>query len=104
MSSRRGCIDDFPALVAARVKLAVASGQPYAQQVAHMADRPGHDRRYAIDALKIERELGPKPSETFETCILEVVRRYLDNLEWVADVQIGACREWVAKQYEGVAV
>ena len=62
--------------------------------------RPGHDRRYAIDARKIERELGWKPAETFETGIRKTVQWYLDNPEWVKNVQSGAYRDWVTKQYE----
>jgi dTDP-glucose 4,6-dehydratase len=76
-----------------------ADGQPYAQQIAFVKDRPGHDRRYAIDARKIERELGWKPAETFETGIRKTVRWYLDHPDWVANVQSGAYREWVANQY-----
>ena len=67
-------------------------------------DRPGHDRRYAIDATKISDELGWKPEETFETGIRKTVLWYLDNPDWVANVQSGAYREWVAKQYEGAEV
>jgi dTDP-glucose 4,6-dehydratase len=77
-----------------------ADGQPYAEQITYVTDRPGHDRRYAIDARKIERELGWKPAETFETGIRKTVHWYLDNPEWVSNVQSGAYREWVAKQYE----
>jgi dTDP-glucose 4,6-dehydratase len=62
-------------------------------------DRPGHDRRYAIDARKIERELGWKPAETFETGIRKTVQWYLDHPEWVQHVQSGSYREWVNKQY-----
>ena len=76
-----------------------ADGQPYASQISHVTDRPGHDRRYAIDARKLEAELGWKPAETFETGIRKTVRWYLDNPEWVAHVQSGAYREWVNKQY-----
>jgi dTDP-glucose 4,6-dehydratase len=77
-----------------------ADGQPYAQQITYVTDRPGHDRRYAIDASKIERELGWKPAETFETGIHKTVQWYLDNPHWVANVQSGAYREWVVRQYE----
>ena len=66
-----------------------------------MTDRPGHDRRYAIDATKISRELGWKPSETFETGIRKTVRWYLDNKAWVQNVTSGAYKEWVTKQYLG---
>ena len=74
-------------------------GQSYATQITHVKDRPGHDRRYAIDARKIERELGWKPAETFETGIRKTVQWYLDHPEWVAHVQSGAYRDWVATQY-----
>lgn len=76
-----------------------ADGQSYRQQITYVTDRPGHDRRYAIDAQKIERELGWKPAETFETGIRKTVQWYLDNPEWVAQVQSGSYRDWVAKQY-----
>ncbi|MEO6409488.1 MAG: dTDP-glucose 4,6-dehydratase [Burkholderiaceae bacterium] len=72
---------------------------PYARLVTHVKDRPGHDRRYAIDARKIEAELGWKPAETFDSGIEKTVRWYLDNPEWVADVQSGAYRDWVATNY-----
>ena len=76
-----------------------ADGQPYASQITYVKDRPGHDRRYAIDARKIERELGWKPAETFDTGIRKTVQWYLDNPDWVANVQTGAYREWVQTQY-----
>lgn len=76
-----------------------ADGQSYATQITHVKDRPGHDRRYAIDARKIERELGWKPVETFETGIRKTVQWYLDHPDWVAHVQSGAYRDWVATQY-----
>ena len=72
----------------------------YARLVTHVADRPGHDRRYAIDARKIERELGWKPAETFATGIRKTVRWYLERADWVARVQSGAYRDWLAKNYE----
>ena len=75
-------------------------GQSYRSQITYVKDRPGHDRRYAIDARKIERELGWKPAETFDTGIRKTVQWYLDNPEWVAQVQSGAYREWVQKQYQ----
>jgi dTDP-glucose 4,6-dehydratase len=80
-----------------------ADGQSYASQIAYVKDRPGHDRRYAIDAHKIERELGWKPAETFESGIRKTVQWYLDHPEWVQRVQSGAYREWVQKQYAGGA-
>ncbi len=76
-----------------------ADGQSYATQITHVQDRPGHDRRYAIDARKIERELAWSPAETFETGIRKTVQWYLDNPQWVQQVQSGAYRDWVAKQY-----
>ena len=72
---------------------------PYARLVTHVTDRPGHDRRYAIDASKIERELGWRPAETFESGLRKTVRWYLDNAAWVERVQNGAYREWVSTQY-----
>jgi dTDP-glucose 4,6-dehydratase len=68
--------------------------------VTFVTDRPGHDRRYAIDARKIERELGWRPAETFESGIRKTVQWYLDHPAWVANVQSGAYRDWVAKQYQ----
>jgi dTDP-glucose 4,6-dehydratase len=79
---------------------AKADGTSYKNQITFVQDRPGHDRRYAIDACKIERELGWKPAETFETGIRKTVQWYLENPAWVANVQSGAYREWVAKQYQ----
>ena len=76
-----------------------SGGGSYAEQITFVVDRPGHDRRYAIDATKIERELAWKPEETFESGIRKTVQWYLDHPEWVAGVQSGAYREWVAKQY-----
>ncbi len=72
---------------------------PYARLITYVKDRPGHDRRYAIDARKIERELGWRPAETFETGIRKTVQWYLDHPDWVARVQSGAYKDWVAKQY-----
>lgn len=76
-----------------------ADGVGYATQIRYVTDRPGHDRRYAIDARKIERELGWKPAETFGTGIRKTVQWYLDNADWVATVQTGAYRDWVQTQY-----
>lgn len=78
-------------------------GKPYREQVTYVADRLGHDRRYAIDASKIERELGWRPAETFATGIRKTVQWYLDNADWVAAVQSGAYRDWIGKQYGGVS-
>ncbi len=76
-----------------------ADGQPYAQQITYVTDRPGHDRRYAIDATKIHQELGWKPAETFETGIRKTVQWYLANPEWVANVQSGEYRKWLDQNY-----
>ena len=74
---------------------------PYARLITHVKDRPGHDRRYAIDARKIERELGWRPAETFDTGIRKTVQWYLSNADWVAAVQSGSYRDWVATNYGG---
>lgn len=71
----------------------------YRDQITFVKDRPGHDRRYAIDARKLERELGWKPAETFESGMRKTVQWYLDNQPWVQDVMSGEYRHWVAKQY-----
>lgn len=80
-----------------------ADGKPYKEQITYVTDRPGHDRRYAIDARKLEAELGWKPAETFDTGIRKTVEWYLANSEWVRNVQSGAYREWVEKQYDAKA-
>ncbi len=74
-------------------------GQSYRTQIMFVKDRPGHDRRYAIDATKIERELGWKPAETFESGIRKTVQWYLDHESWVRNVTSGEYRRWVEKQY-----
>lgn len=76
-----------------------ADGRSYREQISFVADRPGHDRRYAIDAGKLERELGWKPLETFETGLRKTVRWYLDHQDWVNNVTSGAYRDWVGKHY-----
>ena len=76
-----------------------ADGQPYAAQMTFVKDRPGHDRRYAIDAGKLERELGWRPSETFDTGIRKTVQWYLANQAWVSNITSGAYREWTERQY-----
>jgi dTDP-glucose 4,6-dehydratase len=72
---------------------------PYSRLITYVTDRPGHDRRYAIDARKVERELGWRPAETFETGIRKTVEWYLANAEWVAEVQSGAYKDWVSTNY-----
>ncbi len=76
-----------------------ADGASYRGQIAFVADRPGHDRRYAIDARKLESELGWKPAETFATGMRKTVRWYLDHPQWVANVTSGGYRDWVGKHY-----
>ena len=76
-------------------------GFSYRELKTFVPDRPGHDRRYAIDAHKIERELGWRPAETFQTGIRKTVQWYLDNPGWIANVQSGAYRDWVARNYAG---
>jgi dTDP-glucose 4,6-dehydratase len=74
-------------------------GKSYREQITFVKDRPGHDRRYAIDATKISDELGWKPDETFETGIRKTVQWYLDHQEWVAHVQSGEYQNWLTKNY-----
>ena len=76
-----------------------ADGTSYADQITFVKDRPGHDRRYAIDARKIETDLGWKPVETFETGIRKTVRWYLDHQDWVANVASGSYRDWIDTHY-----
>jgi dTDP-glucose 4,6-dehydratase len=71
----------------------------HARLITYVTDRPGHDRRYAIDARKIESELSWRPAETFETGIRKTVQWYLEHADWVSDVQSGAYREWVDRHY-----
>ena len=75
------------------------NGGSYAEQIRFVTDRPGHDRRYAIDASKLERELGWKPAETFATGIRKTVEWYLANPEWVTGVQSGSYRDWINQHY-----
>lgn len=77
-----------------------ADGSSYREQITFVRDRPGHDRRYAVDAAKIERELGWTPSETFESGIGKTVQWYLDNQDWVTNITSGAYRVWVDRQYQ----
>ncbi len=76
-----------------------SDGRSYAEQITYVADRPGHDRRYAIDARKIERELAWRPAESFETGIRKTIAWYLDNADWVSAVTSGAYRQWVNQHY-----
>ncbi|WP_374434339.1 dTDP-glucose 4,6-dehydratase [Inhella sp.] len=92
-------IDIVKTVCALLDELRPSSEGPYARLITYVKDRPGHDRRYAIDARKIERELGWRPAETFETGIRKTVQWYLDHPDWVARVQSGAYRDWMEKQY-----
>ena len=74
--------------------------QSYKEQIQFVTDRPGHDRRYAIDARKIERELGWRPQETFESGMRKTVQWYLDHQDWVRKVQSGEYQQWMTKNYE----
>ena len=74
--------------------------QSYKEQIQFVTDRPGHDRRYAIDARKIERELGWRPKETFESGMRKTVQWYLDHQDWVRKVQSGEYQQWMTKNYE----
>ncbi|WP_179404313.1 dTDP-glucose 4,6-dehydratase [Burkholderia guangdongensis] len=75
------------------------SGASYAEQIEFVKDRPGHDRRYAIDATLIERELGWRPAETFDTGLAKTVRWYLDNAKWIEGVTSGSYRQWIDRHY-----
>jgi dTDP-glucose 4,6-dehydratase len=96
-------IDIVHAVCALLDELRPRAGGSYREQVSFIKDRPGHDRRYAIDAGKMTRELGWKPAETFETGIRKTVQWYLDNPKWVMHVQSGAYRSWVDVQYATAA-
>jgi dTDP-glucose 4,6-dehydratase len=74
-------------------------GRPYREQIAFVKDRPGHDRRYAIDARKITGELGWRPAETFSSGMRRTVEWYLDHQDWVANVTSGSYRDWVTRHY-----
>ena len=76
-----------------------ADGLSYRQQITFVTDRPGHDRRYAIDAGKLARELGWKPAETFDSGLEKTVRWYLEHHDWVAGVTSGVYRQWIEKHY-----
>lgn len=80
-----------------------ADGQPYESLITYVTDRPGHDRRYAIDPTKIQRDIGWQPAETFESGIDKTVRWYLDNTEWIDTVRSGAYRDWINTNYSGRA-
>ena len=76
-----------------------SDGKLYKEQITFVTDRPGHDRRYAIDATKIHHELGWKPAESFETGIRKTIQWYLDNQDWVRNVTSGDYKNWIEKNY-----
>ncbi len=76
-----------------------AGGAPRRELITYVKDRPGHDRRYAIDARKIAGELGWKPAAEFESGLRKTVQWYLENGDWVESVRTGAYRDWIAKNY-----
>ncbi|SFU92031.1 dTDP-glucose 4,6-dehydratase [Polaromonas sp. YR568] len=96
-------IDIVHSVCALLDELRPRAGGSYREQISFVKDRPGHDRRYAIDASKMMQELGWKPAETFETGIRKTVQWYLDNPDWVTHVQSGAYRDWVKAQYATAA-
>ena len=77
-----------------------ASAEVLEGLITYVADRPGHDQRYAIDPGHIQKELGWSPSETFETGLRKTVRWYLDNNDWIDGVKTGAYRDWINKNYD----
>jgi dTDP-glucose 4,6-dehydratase len=76
------------------------NGESYSRQITHVKDRPGHDRRYAVDTLKIQSELSWQPQESFESGIEKTVRWYIENPKWVNNVKSGSYRDWINLQYE----
>ena len=75
------------------------AARPYADLIAFVPDRPGHDRRYAIDSSRIERELGWRPQTSFEEGMRRTIAWYLDHPDWVAAITSGSYRDWIATQY-----
>jgi dTDP-glucose 4,6-dehydratase len=80
-------------------EMAPPAGGSRRELITFVKDRPGHDRRYAMDARKIERELGWRPKETFETGIRKTIRWYLEHEEWVKGVTSGSYRQWISTHY-----
>jgi dTDP-glucose 4,6-dehydratase len=74
-------------------------GAPHNRLITYVKDRPGHDRRYAIDCTKLQRDLGWSPRESFHTGIRKTVQWYLDNAKWVEKIVSGEYREWIAGNY-----
>ena len=78
-----------------------ADGSPYRSLITYVKDRPGHDRRYAIDPTKVQRDIGWSPAESFETGIRKTVAWYLAHTDWTATVRSGAYRDWISQNYDG---
>jgi dTDP-glucose 4,6-dehydratase len=97
--NERKNIDVVRAVCSLLDELRPVPGQKYASLITFIKDRPGHDRRYAIDARKIGRELRWKPAESFETGIRKTVQWYLDNMEWVKSITSGEYQQWLETNY-----
>ncbi len=97
----RANIDVVRAVCALLDELCPGAEGPYARLIRHVADRPGHDRRCAIDAGKLERELGWRPVESFDSGLRRTVRWFLDHGDWLAGAQTDAWRDWIAANYAG---
>ena len=97
--SERTNLDLVTALCAVLDELAPSPNGPHKNAITFVTDRPGHDLRYAVDATKIERELGWTPKHTLETGLKDTVQWYLANLEWVRRVQTGSYRQWLETNY-----
>lgn len=98
-NSEKANIDVVTAICDLLDEMRPISGGPRRSLITYVKDRPGHDRRYAIDAGKLRRELGWQPAEKFETGLRKTVRWYLDHPEWIENVRTGAYREWIAQNY-----
>jgi dTDP-glucose 4,6-dehydratase len=96
-------VDEFVAELRPAAQGSEAARASRRSLITYVQDRPGHDRRYAINASKIARDLGWKPSEGFESGLRKTVRWYLENADWIAGVRTGAYREWIEKNYAGRA-
>ena len=98
-AAERKNLDVVHTLCAVLDELSPKTG-PHARLITYVKDRPGHDRRYAINFSKLERDLGWRPQESFETGLRKTVQWYLDNPEWVASVRSGDYRHWLQKNYD----
>jgi dTDP-glucose 4,6-dehydratase len=99
-SSERKNLDVVKAVCALLDEAKPHRKKDHGELISFVKDRPGHDRRYAIDASKITRELGWKPAESFESGLRKTVAWYLDNPDWVAHVTSGSYRKWIEKNYD----